>query len=119
MTADVIELHPVGADADDTVRQTIKALMSGRGLTAETLAPEVNMSVATLYRRFGGKGASQAFKAGEVASMARFFKVEVGEIYDGLGGKFFPIPPDGGSSVTTGGYPYSRHVANPADRYAA
>lgn len=100
MTAEVIQLFPVGADADDTVRHTVKALMSGRGVSAETVAPGVGMTVATLYRRLGGKGATQAFKAGEVASLARYFDVPVGQIYNGLGGTFVPPPtPDGGTAL--------------------
>lgn len=90
MTAEVLELFPTGDEADDTVRQTIKALMKGRELSVEDIAPRLGMSPATLYRRLGGKGSREAFKAGEVASAARILKVKVGQIYDGLGGTFGP-----------------------------
>src|SRR5690606_31830595 len=96
MTAEVIQLFPTGELADDTVRRTIRALMHGRGISAEGMAPEVGMTVATLYRRLGGTGATQAFKAGEVASIARYFDVSISDLYDGLGGTF--VPPDGGGS---------------------
>lgn len=93
MTAQVIDLFPTGSDADDTIRQTVRALMKGRSLRVEDLAPRVGMSAATLYRRLGSKGSKEAFKAGEVASIARVLNVSVAQLYDGLGGTFTPQPP--------------------------
>lgn len=98
MTAQVIDF-PVGANADDTIRATVEALLSGRGMTKEELADEIGVSYATMYRRLGGSGSKEAFKAGELASVARALGVHVGELYDGLGGRFVPTPPDGGTSL--------------------
>lgn len=98
MTAQVIDF-PVGSSADNTIRASIKALLSGRGMSKEDLADEIGMSHATMYRRLAARGSEQAFKAGEVASIASALGVHVGQLYDGLGGTFVPTPPDGGEGL--------------------
>ena len=96
MTAEVIAF-PVGATADDTIRATIKALLSGQGISKEDLADAIGMSHATMYRRLAARGCEQAFKAGEVASIADALAVSVASLYSGLGGMF--VPPDGGNAL--------------------
>ncbi len=81
---------PRGDVADDTIRRTVRALMHGRGLKVEDLADGIGMQRSTLYRRLSGNGRKQAFAAGEVADIAAFFGVPVGDLYDGLGGRFTP-----------------------------
>lgn len=117
MTAEVIQLFPTGELADDTVRRTIKALMHGRGITAENMAPSVNMTVATLYRRLGGSGSAQAFKAGEVASIANYFDVSVADLFGGLGGTF--VPPDGGGNIAPSTASSSLSSGPPTSSYPA
>lgn len=106
MTAEVIAF-PIGDNADDTIRATVRALLRGRGMSTEDLADAVGISHATMYRRLAAKGSKEAFKAGEVATVARILGVHVGQLYDGLGGTFVP-PPNGGGSMTTAEYPHSQ-----------
>ena len=106
MTTQVVPLFPTGAQAEDTIRGTVRGLLKGRGLSVDDIAPLAGMSASTLYRKLAGKGEKDAFKAGEVASLARVLKVEVGQLYSGLGGAFVPSPPDGGSSMATQRYAY-------------
>lgn len=97
MTAELLPFPgDATARADDTIRRTIKGLISGRGLRVEDVAPEVGMTTATFYRRLGGHGRQQAFGAGEVAALAAYFGLEVQELYGGLGGRF--TPPDPGTA---------------------
>lgn len=98
MTAEISPTFPAGdqAQIDETVRRTIDALIKGRELTRDEAANRAGIDRATLYRRLAGKGSRQAFKAGEVATLARLLGVPVASIYDGLGGVFTPPPaPDG------------------------
>lgn len=99
MTAEIVSLFPTGADAEDTIRATVRGLLKGRDLTVETVAPLVGMSPSALYRKLAGHGDKDAFKAGEVASLARVLEVRVDQLYDGLGGTFAPRPPDGGVPI--------------------
>lgn len=95
MTAEVVNLFPTGSDADDVVRQTVRAVMKGKGMSVEEVAPHAQMSPATLYRKLAGKGSREAFKAGEVATLARILNVGVEALYSGLGGTFLPPNPTG------------------------
>lgn len=94
MTAQVIELLPTGERADETVRRTIKALIEGRDLNIEDVADRAGLARATLYRRLSGHGSKQAFKAGEVATLAAYLGVRIEAIYSGLGGTFIPPTDD-------------------------
>lgn len=89
MTAQIIDL-PTGGQADDTIRRTIAALMKGRGVSVNTLAESIGVSRAAWFSKMGGHGTKQAFKAGEVATIAQVLGVSVGQLYDGLGGTFLP-----------------------------
>ena len=101
MTAQVVELFPTGGQADDTIRRTIKAIAEGKGIRADQLAAAAGMSRSSYFDKMAGHGAQRAFKAGEVADIARCLHVTVAQLYDGLGGTFVPPepPPDGGSEV--------------------
>lgn len=87
--------------ADDTVRRTIKGVAEGKGFTPDQVALAAGMSRSAYFRKISGHGSIQAFKAGEVAAIAQFLGVSVGQLYDGLGGTFVP-PADGvlGNQVT-------------------
>lgn len=77
---------------DDMIRATVQALIAGNGTKAEIVAASIGMTPATMYRRLGGVGSSQAFHAGEVAALARHFGVEVEDLFTGLGGRLHPSP---------------------------
>ena len=98
MTADVSPIFPTGDQTDETVRRTVRALIEGRGLSRDDAASLAGIDRATLYRRLAGKGSQQAFKAGEVAALARVLNVKVSDLYEGLGGTFVPppVPPTDG-----------------------
>lgn len=70
MTAELITFPSEAERVDQTIRSTIRALMEGRGLAADQLAPRVGVSVATLYRKLSDKDRSP-FKAHEVSAIAR------------------------------------------------
>lgn len=112
MTAEVVQLFPTGAQAEDTIRWTVRGLLKGRGLSVEDIAPQVGMSASTLYRKLAGHGDKDAFKAGEVATLARVLNVQVGQLFDGAGGMFVPPqPPDGGAAAgSTYSYPVPASV---------
>lgn len=89
MTAQVIHFPTDAACIDSTIRTTVKALMKGRGLSAEALAPKLGMSASSLYRKLSDDaGERSSFKAAEVAGLARELGVSVGQLFDGLGGTF-------------------------------
>lgn len=85
MTADVTPLaqRRVGDDANDTVRQTIRAAMAGQGIKAEDLAPRVGMSGSTLYRKLGARGSVATFSVGEVAEIAAALGMEIADLFAG------------------------------------
>lgn len=87
MTAEPILVGtPRGAQADETVRRSIKALIHARGLDKREVADAVGMTRTTLYRRLAGHGSNQPFTAGEVAALADYFDVEIEALFSGLGG---------------------------------
>lgn len=88
MTAQPSLTFPVGEQADETVRRSIKALIEGRGLDKGDVADATGMTRSTLYRKLSGEGSSKTFTAGEVATLAAFFGVPISAIYEGLGGAF-------------------------------
>lgn len=100
MTAQIVELFPTGEQADDTIRRTVDALITGKGMTRDDVAAAINMSRSTFYAKMAGKGSAQAFKGGEVASLAKALGEPVAKLYDGFGGTFVPPrPPDGGDNA--------------------
>jgi transcriptional regulator with XRE-family HTH domain len=94
MSTDVVTpIFPIGDEADETVRRTIKALMKGRGLTTDQVARITGIGRSALYAKLSETGRTP-FKAGEVATLARLLRVRIDKIYDGLDGTF--TPPSGG-----------------------
>lgn len=97
MTADIIR-HPHSAErVDATIRSTVRALMEGRGLSKEDLAPQLGISPASLYRKLNDHNAT-SFKAGELALVADALNVTIDQLYSGLGGTFTPPENDGSDS---------------------
>lgn len=84
----MIELFPTGGRADDTIRRTIHALVKGKQLRPDDVAQAAGMSRSAYFRKMSGQGSEAAFKAGEVAAIARFLGVPIGDLYSGLGGTF-------------------------------
>lgn len=82
----VVQL-PGRADPDDVIRRTVRALMAGAGLNPKTLGPHVRIPTSTFYERL--KGTSQAFTGGEIARIADYFGVPVGDMFSGR-----YLPPD-------------------------
>jgi hypothetical protein len=75
---------------DDTIRSSVRALISGRGVRVEDVAIGIEMMPATLYRRLGGKERQQAFLAVEMALLAEYFEASTQDLFDGLGGRLRP-----------------------------
>lgn len=89
MTAHVIPLNRGRQEqVDDTVRTTIKALMAGRGMSADELAALIGLTPSAVYRRLRATGSSRAFTAGELVVIAEALEVELTDLYSGLGGRF-------------------------------
>lgn len=86
----VPDVVPHGADADDTIRNSVWALSRGRGISVDQMAEGIGMPRTTLYRKLTARGRKTAFAAGEVADLARYFRVPVAELFSGLGGLFTP-----------------------------
>ncbi len=86
MTAELL-VHPTaGAIADETVRRSIKALCRGRNVDMGDIARGIGMPRSTFYRRLSGTGSRQPFTAGEVALIATYFGIPIGDLFTGLGG---------------------------------
>jgi len=109
MSAEVLSPDQYQDRVNNTVRRTVAALIEGRGLDKDQVAKAVGMKRATMYRRLGGSGSMQAFGAGEVAALARYFNLPIGSFYDGLGGAF--VDTGKGSGTVTRCTDYSPSVA--------
>lgn len=94
--AQVLKLKEFATDADATIAASVRALCSGRDVAPEMVAAVVGMTKSSIYNKL--KGASP-WKASEVSDIASYFGVRVGDLYDGLGGKFTPQPPRASSSM--------------------
>lgn len=70
---------------DQTVAQTIKAVMAYRRIHQESLAAAVGMTQPQLSRRLGGH---TPFKVEEVAAIAKFLNVPVGRLFEGVDSAF-------------------------------
>jgi hypothetical protein len=75
------------SETDRVIAATVRALASGRDQSIERVAVSCNMTKSALYERIRG---IRSFKAPEVAAIADHFGVSVGDLYDGLGGRFGP-----------------------------
>lgn len=69
-------------DDSRMIAATVRALSGARNLTAAEVAIGIGMNKSTYHRRLHG-----GFTASDVAKLARFFNVPVGDLYDGLGGR--------------------------------
>jgi hypothetical protein len=75
------------SDTDQVIAATIRALASGRDESIEYVASASGMTKSALYERLKGV---RGFKASEVKALADHFGVGIGDLYDGLGGRFGP-----------------------------
>lgn len=77
------------SDADRVIAATVRALASGYDESIDQVAAACAMTKSALYDRLKG---ARPFKASEVAALAFHFRVQVADLYDGLGGRFTPPP---------------------------
>ncbi|MBO0866254.1 MAG: hypothetical protein J2P16_14410 [Mycobacterium sp.] len=82
-------------ETDRLVAASVRALASGHDESIDQVAASCAMTKSALYERLKG---ARSFKAHEVAALAHHFRVQVGDLYDGLGGRFGP-PPGASSSM--------------------
>jgi hypothetical protein len=75
---------------DETVRRTVRALIDRRGLDLDQVATTVGIPIAAFERRLASAGSSYAFTAGEVRSLAEYFGIEGGELFDYMDGAYVP-----------------------------
>ncbi|MGO3503858.1 helix-turn-helix domain-containing protein [Brachybacterium tyrofermentans] len=69
-------------DDDARISAAVRALAAGTGLKNAELAPVLGIHRASVFAKLKGE---TAWKASEVASLARYFDVPVGDLFDGLG----------------------------------
>ena len=60
----------------------VRALAAGRGVKNAELAPVIGASRATIFSKVKGEA---PWKANEIESIAAYFDVSVGDLFDGLG----------------------------------
>ena len=70
------------SDDDARISAAVRALAAGTGLKNAELAPVLGIHRASVFAKLKGE---TAWKASEVASLARYFDVPVGDLFDGLG----------------------------------
>ena len=71
-----------GHDDDARISAAVRALAAGNGLKNAELAPILGIHRASVFAKIKGE---TSWKASEVAALARFFDVPVGDLFDGLG----------------------------------
>lgn len=106
----MIHMTVIDMDArrvDRTIGATVRALLSGRGVSPDRLAEHLGISRGSLYDRMRG---AKAFRASEVARSAAFLGVAVADLYDGLNGKVTPPPDPDGDVMTDWKSPSRRTV---------
>lgn len=84
MTADVLAFTGGRDGRAQRIRNTVRTAIAARGVRVEDLAPQVGMTPATLWRRLGGKGSTQAFYADEIELIAEVLGFDIGDIYRGV-----------------------------------
>lgn len=82
-----LKLREFASDTDDRLAATVRALASGRGESVGRVAMHCGMTRSALYDRLNG---TSPWKASEIEAVAHHFEVTVGDLYDGLGGRFGP-----------------------------
>ena len=70
------------ATADQKISAAVRALAAGRGVKNSELAPVIGASRATIFAKVKGE---VPWKANEIESVADYFSVSVGDLFDGLG----------------------------------
>jgi transcriptional regulator with XRE-family HTH domain len=87
-------------DVDRRIASTVKALVSAQGHDVAEVAEGIGLSRASLYQKLKGQ---RPFKAHEVDALARYLRVRVSDLFDGLGGRLFPADPtsQSGMAVTS------------------
>ena len=69
-------------DDDSRISAAVRALAAGTGLKNTELAPVLGIHRASVFPKLKGE---TSWKASEVATLARYFDVPVGNLFDGLG----------------------------------
>ena len=86
ITQSTVTSPPVRRPAHDTARDrpaaAVRALAAGRGVRAVDLAPVIGIGKTRVFAKLKGEA---MWKASEVESVADFFDVSVGDLFDGLG----------------------------------
>lgn len=85
----VVKLHDYASETDARLSASILALVSGQHVDPKDVARELKVSKAAYYRKING---SSPWKASEIETLAKFFGVRLGDLYDGLGGRVGPTP---------------------------
>lgn len=78
------------SEVDRVISATVKALYSGRGLTADDVAKAIGVSHGTISSRINGH---TSWTAREVRAAADFFNVRIGDLYGGFDGMFPGVTP--------------------------
>lgn len=81
------------------ISATVKALYSGKGMTADDVAARIGISHGTMSSRLR---CLTSWTAAEVRKMADVFEVRISDLYDGMGGTFDPKPPVSASTKRKG-----------------
>ena|SRR5699024_1750819 len=68
--------------ADQRISAAVRALAAGRGVKNAELGPIIGASRATVFAKVKGEA---PWKANEIQSIADYFDVSVGDLFDGLG----------------------------------
>jgi DNA-binding Xre family transcriptional regulator len=95
-TTNVIEM-PREQNPNDIVRAAVRALFAAAGLTQKDAAPIVGINHKTLWRRLSTSGDTQPFTAGEIAKIAKAFRLNPGDLFEPPRGFFGPVVSDVGS----------------------
>lgn len=75
---------------DAIVSASVKAICELRRADKVVVAHAASLSKDQLYDRLRG---DTYWRASEVAAIARYFHIRIGDLYDGLGGRFAPAGP--------------------------
>lgn len=69
-------------DDDARISAAVRALAAGNGLKNAEIAPILGIHRSSVFAKIKGE---TSWKASEVAALARYFGVPVGDLFDGLG----------------------------------
>ncbi len=104
----------VAKRTDDTIRRSVKALITAKGHDPDAVALGIGMARRTFYRRVSGNGAP--FTAGEVQTIADYFDVPVSDLFSGLDLVVVPLRGRRGASGSSeiGAIPAPTSAGTPA-----